>query len=237
MRTPRPTPTAACTLSAALSAALLLGGCTALGRQSTDGGAQPPGVTAENAAQSTVTTPWGPLGPADRLLITDVRRAVLWEIPLGREAARRAARPATRRALTEIARRDARLDDLTRETAARVNVALPDQPTADQHAWTSEITGKSGTEYDKTAVARLRTAQGLLYARIAAVRASTRNTLVRQFARQCATVVDGHLALLEGTGFVTGDTLPDPPAVTGAPAPGAGNRPPSPAPAATSLVS
>ncbi|RKS73415.1 uncharacterized protein DUF4142 [Actinomadura pelletieri DSM 43383] len=232
MRTPGPLPAAAC----ALTAALLLGGCTPMARQSGDGGAQPAPVAAEHARQATVTTPWGPLGPADRDLLAKIRQAALWEIPVGREAARRAARPATRRSLADIARRHERLDELDRGIAAQLDVPLPDRPTAEQQSWMSEITGKSGTEYDKTAVARLRMAQGLLYARIAAVRAGTRNTLVRRFAKQCETFVHTHLTLLEGTGFVTGDTLPDQPAVTEASEPGGPNRPRSPAPAATSLI-
>ncbi|MFC4049660.1 DUF4142 domain-containing protein [Actinomadura syzygii] len=225
--------------AAALAAALLLGvplgGCAPMG-QAADGAAQPSRVAAENAAQATVATQWGPLGPADRLLVVKVRQAGLWEIPVGREAATRASRPATRRNLAEIARQHERLDDLDRRIAAQLGVPLPDQPTAEQQSWMSEITGKSGTDYDKTAVARLRMAHGQIYPQVAAVRASTRNTLVRDFAERCETFVSTHMRLLEGTGFVTGDTLPDPPAVTGAPAPGGPDHGHSPAPAATSLV-
>ncbi|TYB41426.1 DUF4142 domain-containing protein [Actinomadura chibensis] len=241
MRTPRPASAPApARRAAALAAALLLGvplgGCAPMGRQAADGAAQPSRVAAENAAQATVPTQWGPLGPADRLLVVKVRQAGLWEIPVGREAATRASRPATRRNLAEIARQHERLDDLDRRIAAQLGVPLPDQPTAEQQSWMSEITGKSGTDYDKTAVARLRMAHGQIYPQIAAVRASTRNTLVRDFAERCETFVRTHMRLLEGTGFVTGDTLPDPPSVTGAPAPGGPDHGHSPAPAATSLV-
>ncbi|RFS83939.1 DUF4142 domain-containing protein [Actinomadura spongiicola] len=236
MRTPGPHAAAACMLTTALATALLLGGCAPMARQSGDGGAQPSRIAAENARQATVSTRWGPLGPADRALLVQVRQAALWEIPVGREAARRASRPATRRDLAEIARRHERLDELDRGVAAQLDVPLPDRPTAEQLSWMSEIGGKSGTDYDKTAVARLRMAQGLLYQRIAAVRASTRNTLVRRFAKQCETFVHTHMTLLEGTGFVTGDTLPDPPAVTEAPEPGGANQPRPPAPAATSVI-
>ncbi|MFI0409030.1 DUF4142 domain-containing protein [Actinomadura sp. 3N508] len=236
MRTPRPIPAVLPVAACGLAASLLLGGCTALARQSTDGGAQPASVAAENARQATVPTEWGPLGPADRALIVDARQAALWEIPVGREAARRASRPATRRGLAEIARRDERLDGLARGIAERLNLPLPDRPTAEQQSWLSEIGGKSGTDYDKTAVARLRVAQGRVYALAAAVRAGTRNTLVRQFAKQCETILHGHMTLLEGTGFVTVDALPDPPSVTGAPAPGGPDQRRSPAPPATSVI-
>jgi hypothetical protein len=232
MREPRPVAAALC----GLAAALLLGACAPIGRQASDGGAVAPQAGAADAAQSTVDTPWGPLGPADRDLIVKVRQAGLWEIPVGREAERRAARAATRRNLGEIARQHVRLDELDRAVAAKLNVPLPNQPTPDQQSWMSEITGKSGNEYDRTAVARLRMAHGLIYPAIGAVRGSTRNTLVRDFSEQCEKFVRTHMRLLEGTGFVTGDMLPDPPQATGAPPAGSPDRPQSPAPAATSLL-
>ncbi|NKZ09301.1 DUF4142 domain-containing protein, partial [Actinomadura latina] len=207
------------------------------GRQATDGGAVAPQVNDEAAAQSTVTTEWGPLGPADRDVIVQIRQAALWEIPVARQAQRRAARPATRRALAEVARRHAGLDQLNRQAAGRLNVPLPNQPSPEQQSWMSEITGRSGNDYDKTAVARMRMAQGLLYAELGAVRASTRNTLVRRFAEQAQPLVTEQMKQLETTGFVTGDTLPDPPAVTEPPPPAPPGSRRSPAPAATSLLS
>ncbi|TDD82719.1 DUF4142 domain-containing protein [Actinomadura darangshiensis] len=232
MRTPLPGVAAAC----GLAAMLLLGACTATGRQASDGAAVAPSPADEAAQQSTVDTKWGPLGPADRDLIVRVRQAALWEIPVGRQAQRRAARTTTRRNLGEIARRHAGSDALARQAAVKLNVPLPDQPTPEQQSWLSEITGKSGNDYDRTAIARMRTADGLLYASIGAVRGSTRNTLVRAFAEKCEPAVRARLKLLEGTGFVTGDTLPDPPQVASAPLPGNPKQPASPAPAATALL-
>ncbi|URM93471.1 DUF4142 domain-containing protein [Actinomadura madurae] len=231
MRTPRPAIAAS-----GLVAALFLGACTPVGRQATDGGAVAPQAGNDDAAQSTVNTRFGPLGPADRALIVSIRQAALWEIPVARDAQRRAARTATRRNLAEIARRHVRLDTLDRNVAARLNVPLPNQPTPDQQSWMSEISGKSGNEYDRTAVARMRTAQGQTYAMIGAVRGSTRNTLMRTFAEQAEPFVRANLKLLEGTGFVTGDTLPDPPRVTDAPPPGNQGRAASPAPPVTTVL-
>ncbi|WP_255275853.1 DUF4142 domain-containing protein [Actinomadura madurae] len=125
---------------------------------------------------------------------------------------------------------------MDRNVAARLNVPLPNQPTPDQQSWMSEISGKSGNEYDRTAVARMRTAQGQTYAMIGAVRGSTRNTLMRTFAEQAEPFVRANLKLLEGTGFVTGDTLPDPPRVTDAPPPGNQGRAASPAPPVTTVL-
>ncbi|GAA1801033.1 DUF4142 domain-containing protein [Actinomadura chokoriensis] len=235
---PRPRPAAVPALAAsALAAGLLLGACQPAGRQAADGAAVAPSPADEAAAQSTVTTDWGPLGPADRDVMVQLRQAALWEIPVARQAQRGAARPATRRALAEVARRHTRLDLLNRRCAGRLDVALPAGPSPEQQSWMSEITGKSGNDYDRTAVARMRMAQGLLLAELGAVRASTRNTLVRRFAEQAQPLVTEQLRQLETTGFVTGDTLPDPPAVTGPPPPAPPGARVSPAPAATSLLS
>ncbi|TDC52837.1 DUF4142 domain-containing protein [Actinomadura sp. KC345] len=237
MRGPRPATVAAC----GLAAALLAGGCEPMGRQSTDGGAVPPapvisgGGGAPGSGGQAPAAGEGLLADADRLLLVQLRQAALWEIQVGRAAARRGSQEAVRKNLGQIATRHIRFDEVNRATAARLNVPLPDEPTAEQQSWMSEITGKSGTDYDKTAVARMRTAQGQLYARTAAVRASTRNTVMRRYAQRVQAFVNGQLKLLESTGFVTVDTLPDPPAVTGAPQPGRPGRP-SPAPAATSVL-
>ncbi|MFB4310125.1 DUF4142 domain-containing protein [Actinomadura sp. GTD37] len=233
---PRPRPAAAAA-APALAAALLLGACQPAGRQAADGAAVAPKANDAAAAQSTVTTDWGPLGPADRDVIVRVRQAALWEIPVARQAQRRAARPATRRSLAEVARAHARLDELDRAAAARLNVPLPDGPTPDQQSWMSEITGKSGNDYDRTAVARMRMAQGLLYADLGAVRAGTRNTLVRRFAQEAQPLLDRQMRQLETTGFVTGDVLPDPPEVAEPPPPAAPGRRGTPAPAATKVLS
>ncbi|TDC63174.1 DUF4142 domain-containing protein [Actinomadura sp. GC306] len=236
MRGPRPATVAAC----GLAAALLVGGCAPMGRQNTDGGVRQVqatgGPAAGGAGADDARATGGTLTAADRLLLVQLRQSALWEIPVGRAAARRGSQGATRVNLGQIANRHVRFDAVNRAMAAKLNVPLPNGPNAEQQSWMSEITGKSGTDYDKTAVARMRTEQGLLYARAAAVRASTRNTTMRQYAQQVETFLNGQLKLLEATGFVTVDTLPDPPTVTGAPPPGVPGRRASPAPAATSVL-
>ncbi|WP_051712383.1 DUF4142 domain-containing protein [Spirillospora albida] len=213
MRPFRAPPVAAAVLGAAIAAAA----CDPMVREGDIGevpGARPAADTAQ-----VVDSPWGPVGPADRDLIVKVRLAGLWEIPVGREAARRAVRPATRRNLAEIARQHERLDALDRRIAARLRVELPNEPTAEQQGWITEISGKRGLDYDRTAVLRLRLAHGRIYPAVAAVRGSTRNTLVRTFAQQCETFVATHMRLLEGTGLVGGEALPPMPDASGAPAP------------------
>lgn len=214
-------------VAAAALAAALSAGCaapvTGSGRPLDDNFIDTPAIDPSAAVaaplQDVVQTEWGPLTAADRDLLVKVRLAGLWEIPTGRQAVRRAARPATRRNLGEIAQQHVELDALVRRTASRLNVPLPNEPTGEQQNWMAEISAKSGSDYDRTAVLRLRQAHGSVYPLIAAVRGSTRNTLVRDFAQRSERFVAGHMALLESTGLVDEQALPAPPTVDGAPTP------------------
>ncbi len=161
-------------------------------------------------------TDFGPLNAADRDLLVKVRQAGLWEIPVGREAERRAARAATRKNLGEIARQHVELDADVTSVAARLGVALPNEPSEEQQGFVKEIFGKSGKAFDKIAVKRLRVAHGKVFPVIAQVRASTRNTLIREFAQRASTFVNTHMNLLEATGLAGPDALPPPPEVSGA---------------------
>ncbi|GAA3828398.1 hypothetical protein GCM10022226_56530 [Sphaerisporangium flaviroseum] len=190
----------------------------------------------EGPAQETVSTPWGPLSPADRDLLAKVRLAGLWEIPTGRQAARRAFRAATRKNLGEIARQHTLLDAEVREVAAELRVPLPDKPNADQQGWMDEISAKKGLAYDRLAVMRLRLAHGKIFPAIGAVRASTRNTLIRGFAESAAKFVNTHMGLLEGTGLAGDMALPPAPTVTAAPTMVPSGEPAPSAPPATSLL-
>ncbi|MFB9880189.1 DUF4142 domain-containing protein, partial [Planobispora siamensis] len=182
-----------------------------------------------------VETEWGPLNSADRDLLVKVRLAGLWEIPVGRQAAERAARPRTRQNLGRIAHMHVDLDADVRRVAAKLRVPLPDEPNADQQAWIKEISGKKGLAYDRTAVMRLRMAHGKVFPLIAQVRASTRNTLIRDFAERSAKFVNAHMDMLEATGFVGPDALPPAPVAETAPDPVPSDRPDPIEPPATAL--
>jgi predicted outer membrane protein len=179
-------------------------------------------------------TEFGPLNAADRDLLVKVRQAGLWEIPVGREAERRAARAATRKNLGEIARQHVELDADVISVAARLGVPLPNEPTDEQKGFVTEIFGKSGKEFDVVAVKRLRIAHGKVFPFIAQVRATTRNTLIREFAQRASVFVNTHMTLLEDTGLAGAHALPPPPEVSGAPPVSSGGPAPS-APPATSL--
>ncbi|MFC6083718.1 DUF4142 domain-containing protein [Sphaerisporangium aureirubrum] len=201
-------------------------------------GAAPADPTASQdaAAPATISTPWGPLSPADRDLVVKVRLAGLWEIPTGRQAARRGFRAVTRKNLGEIARQHELLDAEVREVAARLRVPLPDEPNEDQKGWMAEISAKKGLAYDETAVMRLRMAHGKIFPAIGAVRASTRNTLIRGFAESAAKFVNTHMGLLEGTGLAGDHALPPAPTVSAVPSTVPSGEPVPSAPPATSLL-
>ncbi|MDH2429639.1 DUF4142 domain-containing protein [Sphaerisporangium sp. TRM90804] len=202
-----------------------------------DGAAPTDGTASQDAAaQATISTPWGPLSPADRDLVVKVRLAGLWEIPTGRQAARRGFRAVTRKNLGEIARQHELLDAEVRDVAAQLRVPLPDEPNEDQKGWMAEISAKKGLAYDELAVTRLRLAHGKIFPAIGAVRASTQNTLIRGFAESAAKFVNTHMGLLEGTGLAGDHALPPAPTVSAVPSTVPSGEPAPSAPPATSLL-
>jgi len=158
-----------------------------------------------------------PLTAADRDLLAKVRLAGLWEMPAGRMAAQKAVSPRVREIGEMISSQHNQLDVLVAQTAARLGVALPQQPNDDQQGWLDELRAATGTQFDHVFVDRLRAAHGKIFPAIAAVRAGTRNALVRQFAQSANGFVLTHLTLLESTGLVdyTGLPLPAQPSLTG----------------------
>lgn len=189
-----------------------------------------------NVADAAVVTqtPWGPLGPADRNMLAKVRQAGLWEMPTGQRAEQQGSSARVRQVGGMIASEHTELDQRVRDTAAQLGVILPSQPSAQQQGWIAEIASKSGSDFDRTFVQRLRAAHGVVLPVIAQVRAGTRNELVRQFATTAAEFVTRHMGYLESTGLVDFDALPLPPAPTNAapvPPPAPAYAPP-PAPAA-----
>jgi predicted outer membrane protein len=153
-------------------------------------------------------TQWGPLGPADRDLLAKVRMAGLWEGPTGQQAEQMASSPQVRDVGRKLAEEHAQLDEETRKVADKLGVPLPSGPSAQQMGWMAEISSKTGSDYDRTFVQRVREAHGIVLPVIAQVRSSTQNDLVRQFADTAATFVTRHHAYLESTGLVDYAALP-----------------------------
>jgi predicted outer membrane protein len=158
-----------------------------------------------------VQTQWGALSPADRDLIVKVRLACLWEISTGQQVQQQASNPAVKDAGTKIAAEHTELDQKTRDIANKLGVNLPSSPSPQQLAWMKEISSKTGSDYDRTAVQRLREAHGIVLPLIAQVRVSTHNDLVRAFATDTALYVNRHITYLETTGLVDYSALPPAP--------------------------
>jgi predicted outer membrane protein len=158
-----------------------------------------------------VQTQWGPLSPADRDLLVKVRLACLWEISTGQQAQQQATNPAVKDAARKIMTEHTELDQKTRDAADKLGVLLPSSPSPQQMAWMKEISAKTGSDYDRTAVQRLREAHGIVLPVIAQVRVSTHNDLVRAFAADTQNYVNRHIGYLESTGLVDYSALPPAP--------------------------
>lgn len=153
---------------------------------------------------------YGPLSPADRDFLVKVRQAGLWEMPVGQEMQARASQSRVREIAGFIHQEHQELDAKTIETAKTLGVELPSLPSNEQRLWMQEISNKTGTAYDATAVQRLREAHGIVLPIIAQVRTGTRNSLVRAFAEDADQYVTRHIGYLESTGLVDFGSLPEP---------------------------
>jgi len=158
-----------------------------------------------------IQTQWGPLSPADRDLIVKVRLACLWEISTGQQIQQQAINPAVKDAGTKIAAEHTELDQKTRDIANKLGVILPSSPSPQQLAWMKEISSKTGSDYDRTAIQRLREAHGIVLPLIAQVRVSTHNDAVRAFAADTQLYVNRHITYLETSGLVDYSALPPAP--------------------------
>ena len=159
-------------------------------------------------------TQWGPLGPADRELLVLVRQAGLWGGSSGQRAQHQASSAQVRTIAKRITDQYGDLDNQVRSVAGKLGMPLPDQPTAQQQGWTRELSGRSGSDFDKMFAQRLRLTDGEVLPVITSVRAGTRNELVRSFAANAAVLVNRHMEDLERTGLIDYSRLPAPPPAT-----------------------
>jgi predicted outer membrane protein len=157
-------------------------------------------------------SPGGPIGPGDRDLVVKVRLAGLWEMPASAMAVEKGVSPRIREIGAAIQAQHAKLNELDIRDAALLGIPLPSEPNSDQRGWLVEMQRASGADFDRVYVDRLRAAHGKIFPAIAAVRAGTRNAIVRELAAQSNAFVLTHLTLLESTGLVAYNSLPQPPA-------------------------
>jgi len=173
----------------------------------------------------TVPTKFGPLSALDRDFVTRVRLAGLWELPAGQQSEQKGTTEAVRMAGMHLVEGHTALDEHVRDVAARLALALPDQPGTQQRQWLATLDAAQGKEYDRDFVNILRRAHGKVFTVVAQVRATTRNSLVRALADDANTVVLDHIKILEATGYVDFDALArdaataGPPPLTVSPAP------------------
>lgn len=151
------------------------------------------------------------LSDSDRDLLNRVRQAGLWEMPSGDLARTRAQTPQVRQVGQTLMVDHGRLDVSVRAFAAKYGVVLPGRPNADQQSWLAEERNATTTsDFERIFVNRLRAAHGVIFAVIAQVRAGTRNDEIRAFAATANQVVLRHISLLESTGLVDYNALPQP---------------------------
>lgn len=195
------------------------------------------GTGQANLNASVVATQWGPLSATDRDFLVRVRLAGLWESPAGQQAIERAPSQAIKDCGDHLVVGHADLDKRARNVAAKLGVELPNQPNDQQQGWLRELSAASGKEYEVKFANLLRAAHGKVFALVAQVRHTTRNTLIRQLATDANQTVLDHITMLEATGLVDFDAIANDAAgaatasPTGPPAPD-GNLPPSPSPVA-----
>jgi hypothetical protein len=138
----------------------------------------------------------GPVGPNDRAFLVALRQASLWEVPVSQQAELLAASPGLRAATTGLATDLSGLDGQVREAAGALGVMLPDQPSAAQQTWATEIAGESGTGYDRTVAEYLRDDCAALLGQARQVRRTTGNARVREVAEKAERLLGARLATL-----------------------------------------
>ncbi|MEU6148115.1 DUF4142 domain-containing protein [Streptomyces sp. NPDC047081] len=162
------------------------------------------GVTTVSNDPSRViaSTRYGPLTEADRDFVVKVRSAGLWEYPLGELALEKGSTEEMREAGKHLIVGHAGLDELCRKIAPELNITLPNQATPQQQQFVQTSAAESGKQFDTTAANIMRVTHGQIFPTIAKIRASTKNTLVRQLADLANDTVLDHITVLEKTGIV-----------------------------------
>ncbi|MCX4426461.1 DUF4142 domain-containing protein [Streptomyces mirabilis] len=152
-------------------------------------------------------TRYGPLTEADRDFVVKVRSAGLWEFPSGEMALQKGTTNAVRTAGQHLVIGHSALDATCRKIAPELNVTLPNQATPQQQGFVATLTSDTGKQFDTDLANILRVTHGQIFPAIAKIRATTKNTLVRQLADQANDVVLDHITVLENTGLVNFDQV------------------------------
>ncbi|MGW5467574.1 DUF4142 domain-containing protein [Streptomyces chartreusis] len=152
-------------------------------------------------------TPAGPLTEADRDFVVKVRAAGLWEYPVGKLALQKGTTQAVRTAGRHLVDGHAALDATDRRVAAKLNITVPNQASPQQQGFVATLEGDTGKQFDSDMANILRTTHGQIFTTVAKIRATTRNSLVRQLADQANDTVLDHITVMEKTGLVDFDQV------------------------------
>ncbi|MFE5816091.1 DUF4142 domain-containing protein [Streptomyces sp. NPDC056479] len=167
------------------------------------------GFSTVSSAQDRVIaqTSTGPLTEADRDFVVKVRAAGLWEYPVGKMALQKGTTEAVRTAGRHLVSGHAALDATCRRIAVRLNITLPNRPSPQQQGFVGTLGADTGRQFDSDMANILRTTHGQIFTTVAKIRATTRNTLVRQLAEQANDTVLDHISVMEKTGLVDFDQV------------------------------
>ncbi|GAA4790487.1 DUF4142 domain-containing protein [Streptomyces ziwulingensis] len=162
------------------------------------------GLEGKDGGQDRVvaSTRFGPVTEADRDFVVKVRAAGLWEYPLGELAMRRGTTKAMREAGKHLVVGHAGLDAACRRISQELGITLPNKASPQQQGFVSAVAAKRGSDFDATAVTIMRVTHGQIFPVIANIRATTRNTMIRELADLANDTVLDHMTVLEGTDLV-----------------------------------
>ncbi|MBV1940553.1 DUF4142 domain-containing protein [Streptomyces sp. BV286] len=163
--------------------------------------------TATNQERIIANTQYGPLTEADRDFVIKVRAAGLWEHPLGLMAMERGTTPEMKEAGEHLVAGHSGLDELCRKIAPELGITLPNQASPQQQQFVATVDGNTGKQFDTTAVNIMRVTHGQIFPTIAKIRASTKNTMIRQLADLANDTVLDHITVLEKTDLVNYDQV------------------------------
>jgi predicted outer membrane protein len=164
-------------------------------------------VDSDYSVSQKQATSSGPISELDKKLLVAVRQADLWELPAGRLAQDNASSEQVKRAGLHLMEGHSRLDQMVREIAAALNVAIPNEATPEQQGFVQRLQNSRGAEFDAFFANILRETHGKVYVIIAQVRATTQNSLVRDMAIEANKAVSDHQEVLEDTGLVDASTF------------------------------
>ncbi|MET7933076.1 DUF4142 domain-containing protein [Streptomyces sp. NPDC005322] len=160
------------------------------------------------AATKTTSTQYGPLSGADKDFVVKVRLAGLWEFPVGELALQKGTTKAVKTAGDHLIKGHAGLDAAARDIAPKLGITLPNKPTPQQQGFLDTLTAATGKDFDGQMAQILRITHGQIFSAIAKIRATSKNSLVRQLATQANNTVLDHITQMENTGMVDYDKLP-----------------------------